>query len=98
MSKELESPYRRFAIRLTKAGEVTWWTDDGTGCDEAEDDTEWDPKQLVTFVTRDEAIGRVERLRPWARARGLSLRVMPVWEYPGGVYEQKRRPRESSGG
>ncbi len=27
-----------------------------------------------------------------ARARRMTLRVVPVWEYPGGIYERTRRP------
>ena len=86
-------PYRRFAIRLMKVGEVSWWTDDGTGCAEAQDNTDWDPKRLVTYVHRDEAVRHAGALRGFARERRLSLRVIPVWEYPGGVYELKRRPK-----
>lgn len=70
MSKTFEPPYRRFAIRFTKDGNVSWWTDDGTGCDDARDYTEWDPKRLVTHGDRDHAIREVEALRKFARARG----------------------------
>jgi hypothetical protein len=87
---KFDPPYRRFAIRLTKKGEVFWWTDDGTGCDDAQDYTDWDPKQLVTYVHRDEAVQRVSSLREFARDRGLSLCVVPVWEYPEGRYELKK--------
>lgn len=92
-----EPPYRRFAIRLTKDGHATWWTDDGTGCDDAFDNTEWGCPGLVAYVTRDAAISHQEALRPWARARGLSLAVVLVWEYPGGMYELKRRPKTPPG-
>jgi hypothetical protein len=91
MSKTFEPPYRRFAIRFTKDGNVSWWTDDGTGCDDARDYTEWDPKRLVVHVDRDDAIREVEALRKFARARGMTVAVVPVWEYPGGTFELTKR-------
>ena len=91
MSKAFKPPYRRFAIRFTKDGDVRWWTDDGTGCDDARDYTDWDPKLLVTHVDRSDAIREVEALRSFAKARGMTVAVVPVWEYPGGVYELKKR-------
>lgn len=94
--RSFSHPWRRFAIRLMKHGEVTWWTDDGTGCDDAQDNTDWDSKRLVTYVTRAEAVSHVNSLREWAKASGLSLCVMLVWEYPGGVFEQRRRPKNVS--
>ena len=91
MSKTFEPPYRRFAIRFTKDGNVSWWTDDGTGCDDARDYTDWDPKRLVTHGDRDHAIREVEALRKFARARGMTVAVVPVWEYPGGTFELTKR-------
>lgn len=89
-----DPPYRRFAIRAKKRGEESWLTDDGQGCDDSCDFTGWDAKRLVTYVDRDEAQSHAERMREYAHNRGFRLRVMSVWEYPGGVYERKRRPKD----
>lgn len=89
-------PYRRFAIRFRhKDGGVMWWTDDGTGCDDARDYTEWGTEPLVTYITRGEAIRSAEGMRNFAHARSMTVAVVPVWEYPDGVFELKRRPTET---
>lgn len=87
-----EPPYRRFAIRATtKCGRQSWLTDDGQGCDESCDFTDWDKKRLVAYVERAAAVSHAENMRNYAKARGLRLSVRAVWEYAGGVYRKERR-------
>jgi hypothetical protein len=94
MQFKIEAPYRRYAIRARcKDGVKLWLTDDGLGCDESLDFTSWGAAKLVTHVERPPAIFQCEQWRKWARARGMNLRVVPVWEYPGGIYKQDRQEK-----
>jgi hypothetical protein len=87
-----EPPYRRYAIRCLHRGDghESWFTDDGTGCDEAIDYTAWDEERLVTFVDRADAQSFVDDRTYFAQERKMTLRVMVVWEYPGGRFERKK--------
>ena len=89
-----DPPWRRFAIRAKGNGHTYWLTDDGGGGDEACDMTEWDSRLLVARVNRDEVQSHADRMRAWASKRGLRLRVIRVWEHPGGVYTLTRQSKE----
>lgn len=89
-----DPPWRRYAIRMTRDGQELWWTDDGTGQDEAEDWTDWGHEHLVTYVNKADATDHATRHRDYYRARGRRRRieVRPVYEYPGGRFERTKGP------
>lgn len=87
MNSNFDYPYRRFAIRaITKNGMEYWLTDDGMGCDDSNDFTDYDDKQLLVYIERAAAQSHVDGMKEYASERKLKLRVMRVWEYPDGTY------------
>jgi hypothetical protein len=88
--KSYEPPWRRFAIRAMRRGEESWLTDDGEGCDESCDFTDWDAKRLVNYVEKESAQSHADNMREYARERGLRLRVVPVWETAPGLFVRRR--------
>jgi hypothetical protein len=96
MPRFLDPPWRRFAIRAKGNGHTYWLTDDGHGGDEACDMTEWSAKELVAQIDQEQAQHHADRMREWARKRGLRLRVIPVWEHTDGTFTLRRKPIEAS--
>lgn len=91
-----DPPWKRYAIRMTAHGEETWLTDDGTGCDDALDFTEWGIYPPVVYVHKDEAKAHARAVSAFYRNRGQRYRfdVRPVLEHPGGTYDDPRPLRQ----